>query len=222
MVNSKKMRKSTVAIVLLSILLCLSMILTATGAWYTDSKSGSNTGADASFTMGEFATIEVLGNGEKASIKAFTKPQGGAEEEVTDGILFPGDTIKVTDGAKLSVKVTDGKDGDFYYVYTTDGGANWVGASDGVAKLHQKGDAAELASVNMGTATVTGTGAALAVKGADNVFTVNQKANKDVAGQTIVINVAGATLEVRIIQTANLTAAEAYAKLTANYENINA
>lgn len=193
--------------------------MTATGAWYTDSKSGSNTGANGSFTMGEFATIKVEGDGAEATIKAYTKPQGGEKKEVTDGKLFPGDTIEVSDGAKLSVSIE--KDGDFYYVYSTDGGNTWVGESDGVAKLHKSGDAAELASVAMGTAAVTGTGASLVARDG-NVFTVNEKATKDVAGQTIVINVAGATLEVRIIQTANLTAAAAYEKLTNNYANINA
>ena len=37
MVNSKKkMNKSTVAIVVLALLLVLSLVLTATGAWFTD------------------------------------------------------------------------------------------------------------------------------------------------------------------------------------------
>lgn len=36
MVNSKKMSRSTVAVVLLSLLLVLSLVLTATGAWFTD------------------------------------------------------------------------------------------------------------------------------------------------------------------------------------------
>ena len=47
MVKSKKMSKSTVAIVLLSLLLVLSLILTATGAWFTDTKS-----ADKDMTFG--------------------------------------------------------------------------------------------------------------------------------------------------------------------------
>lgn len=47
MVKSKKMSKSTVAIVLLSLLLVLSLILTATGAWFTDTKS-----ADKDITFG--------------------------------------------------------------------------------------------------------------------------------------------------------------------------
>ena len=39
MVNSKKMSKSTIAVIALSILLVLSLILTATGAWFTDTDS---------------------------------------------------------------------------------------------------------------------------------------------------------------------------------------
>jgi len=49
MVNSKKMSKSTIAVIALSILLVLSLILTATGAWFTDQKSGSDTGTTKNF-----------------------------------------------------------------------------------------------------------------------------------------------------------------------------
>ena len=38
MVNSKKMSKSSIAVIVLSILLVLSLILGFTGAWFTDDK----------------------------------------------------------------------------------------------------------------------------------------------------------------------------------------
>lgn len=47
MVNSKKMNKSTVAVIVLALLLVLSLVLTATGAWFTDSQNGD--GATVNF-----------------------------------------------------------------------------------------------------------------------------------------------------------------------------
>lgn len=49
MVNSKKMNKSTVAVIVLALLLVLSLILTATGAWFTDKTESKDNSANISW-----------------------------------------------------------------------------------------------------------------------------------------------------------------------------
>ena len=87
MVNSKKMRKSTVAIVLLSILLCLSMILTATGAWFTSNDKGDGNKID-----GAFGTIEVK----------YTQGANATWEELPvskSAFVVPGSKVSLDGGA---------------------------------------------------------------------------------------------------------------------------
>lgn len=87
MVNSKKMNKSTVAVVVLALLLVLSLILSATGAWFTD-KIDNDTGNTMDFGI---IDIEWAQDKEVAlSIKERTK---GADENTA--LLMPGDTLKV-------------------------------------------------------------------------------------------------------------------------------
>lgn len=56
MVNSKKMNKSTVAVIVLALLLVLSLVLTATGAWFTDKASDS---ADKTFGTLKLKTVSL-------------------------------------------------------------------------------------------------------------------------------------------------------------------
>ncbi len=103
MVNSKKkMNKSTVAIVVLALLLVLSLVLTATGAWFTDSKKTDET----EITMG---TINISTSDGAVSVT----------KDVTDGNFMPGDKINVTgaikntgDKAWVRYKLTHTYDGD--------------------------------------------------------------------------------------------------------------
>ena len=53
MVNSKKMSKSSIAVIVLSILLVLSMILGLTGAWFTDK------GSDKTSDSIKFGNIDI-------------------------------------------------------------------------------------------------------------------------------------------------------------------
>ena len=87
MVNSKKASKSTIAIILLSLLLVLSLILTATGAWFTDSK-GSKEPATA-----EFGTITLTTDG-----TAFGVFDHGST--TLTGKVMPGDDVVATITAK--------------------------------------------------------------------------------------------------------------------------
>lgn len=79
MVNSKKMHKSTVAVILLSLLLVLSLVLTVTGAWFTDKDSASGT------TSLDFGKVDVA-----AGTVTLTPTLA------TTGKLQPGDTITVS------------------------------------------------------------------------------------------------------------------------------
>ena len=90
MVNSKKINKSTVAIVVLSLLLVLSLVLTATGAWFTD-KETSSTQKD--FTFG---TVSVALSG-SAESGAWTATGTGA---------------KVVPGSSFTTTLTLSNDGD--------------------------------------------------------------------------------------------------------------
>ncbi|HBB44943.1 MAG TPA: hypothetical protein DCZ34_02335 [Clostridiales bacterium] len=56
MVNSKKMSKSSIAVIVLSILLVLSLILGFTGAWFTDSKN-SGDGKDVTFGLVKIGAV---------------------------------------------------------------------------------------------------------------------------------------------------------------------
>ena len=61
MVNSKKMSKSSIAVIVLSILLVLSLILGFTGAWFTDKKDGGT----GTVTMG---TINISTSDAKVAV----------------------------------------------------------------------------------------------------------------------------------------------------------
>lgn len=93
MVNSKKMSKSTVAIVILSLLLVLSLILTATGAWFT-----SKTDATGNATI-NFGEVKVSDGA--ATITA--NKEGG--------LYVPGDSFT----AEVSFK--NGSTVEMYYIY---------------------------------------------------------------------------------------------------------
>lgn len=92
MVNSKKIGKSTVAVILLSILLTLSLILTATGAWFTNSKDST-----AGDTV-KFGKVEITSATATVTVESATK-------------YLPGDTISG------SVTFANGSDVDIYYIY---------------------------------------------------------------------------------------------------------
>ena len=102
MVNSKKMNKSTVAVIVLALLLVLSLVLTATGAWFTDKKETDET----SVKMG---TINISTSTGAISVT----------KDVADGNVMPGDKIQVTgeilntgDKAWVRFKLTHTYDGE--------------------------------------------------------------------------------------------------------------
>lgn len=98
MVNSKKMSKSTIAVILLSLLLCLSLVLTATGAWFTDKEAGTPDGIN-------FGIVDI------------TVAEGGSfglvtGDERVDTEAMPGDKIDY----HLTVSLA-GESHPVYYIY---------------------------------------------------------------------------------------------------------
>lgn len=92
MVNNKKMSKSTIAVILLSLLLCLSLILTATGAWFTDKDNGA--GKELVFGQVEIAVNDATDGCGYSAAKRSAKVEG------VD--IMPGDTL----AAKFKVSNT--------------------------------------------------------------------------------------------------------------------
>lgn len=104
MVNSKKMNKSTVAVVVLALLLVLSLILSATGAWFTDKETGSEITKD-------FGVVNM-----KVTATDFgkvTRVSNDAGE--VSGKIMPGDTI----GYNLTVEKAEGSEEFWFAVLVT-------------------------------------------------------------------------------------------------------
>lgn len=90
MVKSKKMSKSTIAVIVLAILLALSLILGMSGAWFTDSANKNGTGTIT------FGTIGIKDNGTEV------KTAQAAYEN-----FLPGDTIAYSAKVDLSESTVD-------------------------------------------------------------------------------------------------------------------
>lgn len=207
MVNSKKMRKSTVAIVLLSILLCLSMILTATGAWYTNSSKIDGSDGSIDFEMSDWMTISVGTASADGTFKVERNAKGEgtwADVTATEGVykVLPGDRVTFTDGARGTFKVTSAV--PFYYIISTDGGANW----------------SSVAYHDAGTDIVLGEQAATTVTDDDNMFelnagvyTVKTTTTYNASATGFSLSYASAGLQIKAIQSDNLTSTEAAEQL---------
>lgn len=100
MVNSKKMNKSTVAVIVLALLLVLSLILTATGAWFTDKAVSDKT--DASINWG---AIKVQYTAEEGNNGIWTDKTGAT---TVDSVL-PGDKLDFAGSIAFA-----GSDSDLY------------------------------------------------------------------------------------------------------------
>ena len=100
MVNSKKMSKSSVAMIVLSILLVLSMILGLTGAWYTANaaKTDGDEGS-ISFRNG-WMTVAIVADG--GAIKAY---EGDKSTERPNDQVMPGDYLHI-EGTTLNITTT--------------------------------------------------------------------------------------------------------------------
>ena len=126
MVNSKKMSKSSIAVIVLSILLVLSLILGFTGAWFTDSKNSGegkdvtyglvkigDVSADAISVTNTIADVDTLAMpGSVVAVKATVKNESTATIYARYKIAVSGDAAD-----KLTFEGAD-EDG-WYYVEGT-------------------------------------------------------------------------------------------------------
>lgn len=99
MVNSKKMSKSSIAVIVLSILLVLSLILGFTGAWFTDSAKSGDKNADI-----DWGTVKVQYN---ENTEGTGKWLSKDSAEVTT--VLPGDRYALKGTIKF-----EGADSDMY------------------------------------------------------------------------------------------------------------
>lgn len=136
MVNSKKMSKSSIAVIVLSILLVLSMVLGLTGAWFTDVQTGDGVTKD-------FGKIAITVDDDKFGEVTRAYNDTG----VVTGKIMPGDTINYL------LKVTaDQEDAWFIVVLDVEG----VDAGDATTALADMTEA-DVYSTN-GTTPVEVTG----------------------------------------------------------------
>ncbi len=194
MVKSKKMSKSAVAIVLLSLLLVLSLILTATGAWFTYTTKNDANGTDGKYTFRDGAMSATIG----AMSADFGKVYRG-ETVVTDHTdIMPGDVIK---GGSLDVSF-EAKGEGAYIVYRVGEGAWKVLSGADATADNLTASKAPIQKLTLSVADLELTG--------DNYDNTHQGKDVDVS------SIALGAVEIRMIQVENLGAAEAFAKLTAD------
>ncbi len=206
MVNSKKMSKSSIAVIVLSILLVLSLILGFTGAWFTDDKK-----TDLSNDGLKFGTVAIKldeGSAAEWKNKGYTK-----ETETTN--IVPGSSmaatltlsntgtedvyIKVESVANLSVgdKTLNDVEGitvklEMDGTGTTNHGATAVQGQDGIFRLNSEGKQDFKITISIATSV----GNEISV-GSDKVKLNGKDAQVD-AALTL-------TLNVKAVQVANNT-----------------
>ena len=88
MVKSKKMSKTSIAVIVLAILLVLSLCLGLTGAWFTSSTEGIDGSAD-----GTFGTVSI-----SQSADAYEATWSNTSSGTVSGKLLPGSTLTLDGG----------------------------------------------------------------------------------------------------------------------------
>lgn len=222
MVNSKKkINKSTVAIVVLALLLVLSLVLTATGAWFTDSKKSTATGTGNNVTFGKLGAVTLtLTNAEWLE-------WGASDTEVATQKVsgrtnyMPGD--KVTSAGVKIEYANDGTESKVFYLlsaggkyYTITSGALVEATTQSAGEIN-KGATLE-ATGKVSTITVAGKAYNLDGKKTD---ATNKNSSGDIPngaqekGLDTVVGISMNNVEYKlaIIQSTNLTAATAYTEL---------
>lgn len=198
MVNSKKMSKSSIAVIVLAIMLALSMILGVTGAWFTGSNETGIQGD--TLTFGELGSIQ-LGGGTLSHKDA----KGVA---VVGRSVMPGDEITLID-ATITYTATEGQEQNVWYVLVKDGKYY-----NDVAMSTEATEAANLA-----------TGVTLTVDAGEVLYmgipvTTENAAEFKNDAQTQTITITDSTFEFRMIQGTNLDKTSAFTALTENWATV--
>jgi len=184
MVNSKKMSKSSIAVIVLSILLVLSLILGFTGAWFTDRTEGSS--SDLQFG------IVKLEQTTPSAMTIATRTNAGE----SDGKLMPGDKINVAGavtnkGAEAWVSVVASLTFEADYSIEAPEGWSWDTEKKVLTKTATPVAVAKDGKVDLAT-----------------TVTIPEALGNAAANTKVTL-----TCEVRAIQKANLTAEQAATEL---------
>ena len=197
MVNSKKMSKSSVTVIVLSILLVLSMLLGLTGAWFTREASDETTGL-GDLVMGSLGEVTIT-----AEAAVWTKADSDADRTV----VMPGDTV--TCGSVSIAYSNAGTEDEVFYLisdgakyYTIEGGALVEATANAgtIAKGASVATAADYATVNGKDVNANGADFEKADEGVDVELAAGFSND-------------GATYTVKVIQGANMDAATAFGLL---------
>ena len=214
MVKSKRMSKTSIAVIVLAILLVLSMVLGLTGAWYSASSANSSTASNYSFTLrSDWITLSASGSGSVT----VTREVAGTSSAVTGTngayVVMPGDVITSSGSASFSV-TNSGKVG-FYYVIEKDDAAQ-VDSSAPVAQYVAAGDSAVNAINVANTLELTDSQNILNGTGdpEGSPWTVDTNLTHNDAGKSASIHFG--SYKIYAIQAENMTsAANAYAQIKA-------
>lgn len=201
MVKSKKMSKSTVAIVLLSLLLVLSLILTATGAWFTAKDSDNATGG--TLTFGKIGSVEVTASGNLSH-----KDING--DDASSRNLMPGDKVEAGTITLTYTKTEDATDDVWYLIKSDENYYTLSESNELVAATTEAGEftASKTVSFTAAVAEVNGKKLDGTVAGSGSID------ENDVATLTDrQIVIASADYSIAIIQKTNVTATQAYTYL---------
>ena len=191
MVNSKKMSKSSIAVIVLSILLVLSLILGFTGAWFTAKDAGSSNDS-------LFGKVAISTEGSKLTYD-------GDKTLATETKLMPGCSVKATVAIKNDTVASEGE-GGIYYVVKIKISVNNETKQEG---FFVKGETAAK-KVESATDLVV----------LDNATSVTITAEEKLDGETYTNDFANKTVHIEYsvyaIQSAHIEATEAYKILVTN------
>lgn len=204
MVNSKKMSKSSVAVIVLSILLVLSMLLGLTGAWFTRSAEDKTDGV-GNLVMGSLGNVTITAEGVK-----WTQ---GITDESRDKVM-PGDTVTCGSLKIVYDAASAGTEDKVFYIIN-DGSENYVINAEG--NLEVATAAGEIAQGEAGLsveADYATTASGALIDGDGEKITAADDEGKAVK-LAVGFSNNEVTYTVKVIQGANLTAATAFAELTA-------
>ena len=206
MVKSKKMSKTSIAVIVLALLLVLSMIMGLTGAWFTKSHSAETAGA-GSITFGNIATASVSLS-ETAGVYAVD------EDHVLPGDTLPavGVTVSLNHNVDVYATLKHVKlDSSVEYYKMSAGAISLVGSSIDSSNLAQF--EIEAMADNANAASYSFSVAALPIpQTTQSGDTVG--GYQVVMGGTIEITSANGTYYLYVIQADNISNADAITYLT--------
>ena len=156
MVNSKKMSKSSIAVIVLAIMLALSMILGVTGAWFTYTQEAADTGASGVF--GKVNMVLEIADGSEAKITRADRST--AVEGTTADPIMPGDVVSA---ATYTLSIGDDSEAAFYVIKNNENNKFYEVVDNALVEITDS----KAGSFAKGAEDVTFGGAEVVLTGAD-------------------------------------------------------